>query len=69
MEDVKKFGKEELRELANKGWGALSWIKLSRTIREEIRKNREGNILLITLVVDTNGRDFGITTGRRYSKT
>ena len=25
-----------------------------RTIREEIRKNREGNIPLITLVVDTN---------------
>jgi hypothetical protein len=28
--------------------------KTLRTIREEIRKNREGNIPLITLVVDTN---------------
>ena len=28
--------------------------KTLRTIREEIRKNREGNIPLITLVADTN---------------
>jgi len=28
--------------------------KTLRTIREEIRKNREGNVPLITLVVDTN---------------
>jgi hypothetical protein len=56
MEDMKKHREEELRELANKGWGALSWIKLSelgcivmdktiRTIREEIRKRENGKSL------------------------
>ena len=28
--------------------------KTLRTIREEIRKNREGNIPALTLVIDTN---------------
>ena len=32
MEDMKKHREEELRELANKGWGALSWIKLSEPL-------------------------------------
>ena len=38
MEDVKKSGKEELRELANKGWGALSWIKLSEPLEKRLER-------------------------------
>jgi len=38
MEDVKKSGKEELRELANKGWGALSWIKLSEPSEKRLER-------------------------------
>ena len=38
MEDVKKFGKEEMRELANKGWGALSWIKLSEPLEKRLER-------------------------------
>ena len=38
MEDAKKSGKEELRELANKGWGALSWIKLSEPLEKRLAR-------------------------------
>ena len=38
MEDMKKSRKEELRELANKGWGALSWIKLSEPLEKRLER-------------------------------
>jgi hypothetical protein len=38
MEDLEKRRKEELRELANKGWGALSWIKLSEPLEKRLER-------------------------------
>ncbi len=38
MEAKKKLTKEELRELANKGYGALSWIKLSEPLEKRLKR-------------------------------
>jgi hypothetical protein len=38
MADMEKRRKEELRELANKGWGALSWIKLSEPLEKRLER-------------------------------
>lgn len=36
--EEKKPTKEELRELANKGYGALSWIKLSEPLENRLER-------------------------------
>jgi hypothetical protein len=36
MEDTKESGKEQLRELANKGWSAFSWVKLSEPLEKRL---------------------------------
>jgi hypothetical protein len=38
MELKKKPTKEELRELANKGYGALSWIQLSEPLEKRLER-------------------------------
>jgi hypothetical protein len=38
MEAKKKLTKEELRELANKGYGALAWIKLSEPLEKRLKR-------------------------------
>ena len=37
MGDAKKSGKEELRELVNKGWGALLRIQLSEPSEKRLK--------------------------------
>jgi hypothetical protein len=38
MEEKKKLTKEELKELANKGYGALSWITLSEPLEKRLER-------------------------------
>ena len=35
--DCEEVRKKEMRELANKGWSALSWIKLSEPLEKRFR--------------------------------